>query len=74
MAQREPSAAQALFGHLPSAARPEVEQRRKPTTGQSMHPGQPSLMPKAERRLSPDELREAWHEHLWALVGIRRKR
>ena len=32
-----PSAAQALYGHLPSAARPEVEQRR-PNTADAMFP------------------------------------
>ena len=37
MAQSEPSAAQALFGHLPSASRPEVQQR-KPTVSDAMWP------------------------------------
>ena len=71
MAQREPTVAEALFGHLPSAVRPEVEQRYKPTTAQAMYPSQPSTQP---RRLSYDELREAWRDHMLALCGIRRKR
>ena len=69
MAQREPTAAQALFGHLPSAERPVVEQS-KPTTAQAMYPSQPSTQP---RRLSYDELREAWRDHMLALCGLRRK-
>jgi hypothetical protein len=35
---REPSAAQALYGHLPSAARPEVDHRRKPNTADAIFP------------------------------------
>jgi hypothetical protein len=42
MAPREPSAAQALYGHLPSAARPEVKQRPG-TLGDALWP---SLTPK----------------------------
>ena len=34
----EPSAAQALYGHLPSAARPEVDHRRKPNTADALFP------------------------------------
>jgi len=40
MAQREPSAAQALYGHLPSGERPEVQQRSKPSLAASMWPSQ----------------------------------
>ena len=69
-----PSAAQALYGHLPSASREPVEQRHKPTTAQSMYPTMASIAPKPQPRLSPDQLRAAWHEHLWSLAGIRRKR
>jgi hypothetical protein len=65
------SAAQSLYPNLPSAARPEVEQRNKPTTAQAMYPSQASLVPK---RLSYDELRQAWRDHMLALAGIRRKR
>jgi len=39
MAQREPSAAQALYGHLPSASRPE-RQQRGPGLAASMWPSQ----------------------------------
>ena len=43
MAQRsEPSAAQALYGHLPSAVRPEVKQRQ-PSLADALWP---SLSPK----------------------------
>jgi hypothetical protein len=34
----KPTAAQALFGHLPSAERPEVEQRRAPNVSGAMWP------------------------------------
>jgi hypothetical protein len=64
---KQPTAAQALFPHLRQGTPPEVEQRRQPSIAEAMYP-----RPK-DRRLSPDELREAWHDHLWALVGIRRK-
>jgi len=75
MAQRsEPSAAQALFGHLPSAVRAEVQQRHKPTTAQAMYPTMPSLAPKPERRWSQGELREAWRDHVMQLMGLRRKK
>jgi hypothetical protein len=38
MPQSKPSAAQALYGHLPSAVRPEVEGRRKPNTADALFP------------------------------------
>jgi hypothetical protein len=38
MAQPKPSAAQALYGHLPSGERPEVKQR-KPNTADALFPG-----------------------------------
>jgi hypothetical protein len=38
MAQRtEPTAAQALYGHLPSAARPEVKQKER-TLAEALYP------------------------------------
>ena len=39
MAQREPTAAQALYGHLPSGERPERQQRGQ-TLAASMWPSQ----------------------------------
>ena len=72
--RNEPSAAQALFGHLPSAVRPEVNQRHKPTTAQSLYPGMRSLAPKPQRRYTPDELKTAWFEWRMEMVGFRRKR
>jgi hypothetical protein len=64
---REPTAAQALFGHLPSAAREPVKQSDR-TLAEAMYP-RPS-----QRRLSPDELREAWRERMQELAGLRRRR
>jgi hypothetical protein len=63
------SAAQALFGHLPSAARPEIEQPR-PSVAQAMYPGLASSQP---RRLSYSELKEAWTDHMLALSGLVRR-
>ena len=72
MAEREPSAAQALFPHLPRGTPEPVE---RPERNESVAAAMwPSLAPKPQSRLSPDQLRAAWHEHLWALSGIRRKR
>jgi len=68
------NAAGQIWPHLAQGTPDEVEQRHKPPTAQSMYPSQPSLVPKPERQLSYEELKAAWHEHLWALVGIRRKR
>ena len=45
---REPSAAQALYGHLPSAVRPEVKQRER-SLGDAMWP-QLSREQKAKER------------------------
>ena len=75
MSQSEPSAAQALFGHLPSAARPEVEQRAKPTMAQSMYPGMPSLVPKPQpaSNLAAACDENPWLEVMLRSVGIRRK-
>jgi hypothetical protein len=70
----EPTAAQALYGHLPSGEGREVEQRSKPPTSQAMFPSLPSLVPKPERQLSPAELKEAWRDHMLALAGLRRMR
>jgi hypothetical protein len=38
MAQREPTAAQALFPHLPSGSPTEMEQRRASSLGEAMWP------------------------------------
>jgi hypothetical protein len=53
MTEREPTAAAALYGHLPSAEREPVQQRTprfsnlaKPSVAQAMFPSLPSL-PKA---------------------------
>ena len=71
---KPPSAAQSLYPNLRQGTPEPVEQQRlKPTTAQSMYPGHPSLAPKPQRRLSPDELKTAWFEYYWSLMGIRRK-
>jgi hypothetical protein len=70
MATREPTAAQALFGHLPSAARPELEQS-KPTTAQALYPGLRSTAP---RQLSYEERKAAWSDHMLALSGLVRRK
>jgi hypothetical protein len=62
---REPSAAEALFPNLPSGERPEQAQTG-PRLANAMYP-RPQ-----QPQLSSNELREAWHEHQWALAGIRR--
>jgi hypothetical protein len=38
--QREPTAAQALYGHLPSAVRPEVKQGPSKSLAETMYPAQ----------------------------------
>jgi len=50
VAQREPTAAQALYGHLPSAVRPEVSQS-KPNIADAMWPG---LTPKPPPNWHPE--------------------
>jgi len=57
MAQREPTAAQALFGHLPSAV-PEPVKQRQPNIADAMFP---SLSREAKRK----EAAQAW-EREWA--------
>jgi hypothetical protein len=52
------SAAQALYPNLPSAERPEVEQRRPPNVGDAMWP---SLSREAKAR---DAYREQEHQRL----------
>jgi hypothetical protein len=67
VAQREPSAAAALYPNLPSSERPEQTQ-----TGPRLSE---AMWPRAEPKpLSPQELREAWRDHLMQLAGLRRKR
>jgi hypothetical protein len=71
MAQRgEPTAAQALFPNLPQGTPEPVEQRHKPSTAQAMWPALATTQP---RRLSPNELKQAWIDHLLALSGLRRR-
>ena len=82
MAQREPSAAQALYGHLKSGAPEIIERRQQPSSvAAAMFP---SLVPKppppAPRpRMSPEEARYFWAnvDESWArsigLVKVDRK-
>jgi hypothetical protein len=50
MAEREPTAAEALYGHLPSASRPEVKQRQ-PSLADALWPG-----PKPPPGWRPDDI------------------
>jgi hypothetical protein len=63
---REPTAAKALYPNLASGERPELAQSG-PRLAEALYP-RPQ-----ERRLTPDELREAWRDHMLALMGLRRK-
>jgi len=60
MTQREPSAAQAIYGHLPSGSRPEVEQA-KPSLAEAMY-GRPQ-----------EPMDNPWLETMWEKAGIRRR-
>jgi len=62
--QREPTAAQALYGHLPSGVLEPVKQSQ-PNLADAMYP-----RPQLTRR----EIDDLWRDHLWALAGLRRKR
>jgi hypothetical protein len=56
MAQREPTAAEAIYGHLPSGSSTEVEQRRASSLGEAMWP-RPKPKP-------PNPYRESLLRHL----------
>ena len=59
MAQREPSAAQALYGHLPSASREPAQQRRQPTVADAMWP---SLSRSAKAAEAEQKRWDEWRE------------
>jgi hypothetical protein len=71
MADRAPSAAEALFGHLPKGTPDVVQQGRRGSVADAMYPRpkpplkNPYLEPMTETE---------WHDQLWALAGLRRKR
>ena len=71
MTQREPSAAQALYGHLKSGAREPVERRQGGGIAEALYPSpkpplrNPYLEPMTETE---------WRDQLWELVGLRRTR
>ena len=71
MADREPSAAQALYGHLKSGAREPVERRQDGSLAEAMYqrPKPPLKNPYLEPMTE-----QAWRDQLWALAGLRRKR
>jgi hypothetical protein len=75
----EPTAAQALYGHLPSAARPEVKQRPG-SLAEALYPAlapKPSPAPKRHREEVPLATlcdADPWLEWRLAMVGIRRVR
>jgi hypothetical protein len=69
MAQRPmpKSAAQALYGHLPSAAREPVQQRRTANSlSEALYPHNPTAQPKPQ----PDN----WQDVMLERMGLRRKR
>jgi hypothetical protein len=70
MADRGPSAAQALYGHLKSGAREPVE-RRGGSLAEAMYqrPKPPLKNPYLEPMTE-----QAWRDQLWELAGLRRKR
>ena len=71
MAQREPSAAQALYGHLKSGAREPVERRHDGSLAEAMYQRQkPPLKNPYLEAMTETE----WRDQLWALAGLRRKR
>jgi hypothetical protein len=71
MPQPKPTAAQALYPNLAQGTPNEVEQRDKPTTSQAMWPTLATTQP---RRLSYEELKQAWVDHLLSLSGLRRRK
>ena len=71
MAQPEPSAAQALYGHLPSASREPIERRQGGSIAEALYPRpEPPLRNPYLTAMSEAE----WRDQLWALAGLRRKR
>jgi hypothetical protein len=71
MAQRGPSAAQALYGHLKSGAREPVQRRQGGSIAEALYP-RPKL-PLKNPYLEP-MTEQAWRDQLWELAGLRRKR
>jgi hypothetical protein len=71
MAQREPSAAQALYGHLKSGAREPIERRQGGSIAEVMYPRpkpplrNPYLLPMTESEI---------HDQFFEMCGLRRKR
>jgi hypothetical protein len=79
MADRAPSAAQAMYGHLPSGARDVVQQGRQGTVAEALYPRPPAPKPAPNRyrettslaaRCDADPMFEAG----LALMGLRRIR
>ena len=72
MGEREPSAAQALYGHLPSAERPLVKQREQ-SLASSMYPviSQEAKAREAQQAKAREELKahnRRMAEHLQATI------
>jgi hypothetical protein len=70
MADREPTAAQALYGHLKSGAREPIERRQGGSLAEAMY--QRPKPPLKNPYLEPMSEAE-WRDQLWALAGLRRK-
>jgi hypothetical protein len=75
MADHRPSAAQALYGHLPRGTPDVVERRaRRDTIANEIFP---SLAPRPQPPKNPylEPMTETeWRDQLWELAGLRRKR
>jgi hypothetical protein len=72
MTRREPSAAQALYGHLKTGAREPVERpQRDGTIAEALYPR--PKPPLKNPYLEPVTEAE-WRDQQWALMGLRRKR
>jgi hypothetical protein len=60
------NAAGQIWPHLPQGTPDEVEQRRTGSLADALYP-RPQ-----EPRLSPDQVKELWRDHMLALMGLRR--
>jgi hypothetical protein len=83
MPDRTPSAAQAMYGHLPSGT-PDIVQRQRPPSpvADAVYSHlRPTLQPQPNRRQNTEEVSLAqrcdenpWLEHGLAMMGLRRVR
>jgi hypothetical protein len=69
---REPSAAQALFPHLPHDDGQPVQRLKPASVAAALYPGLRSNAP--PQPPTQREVREAWVERMMEMSGLRRKR